>query len=155
MLPAPFHRNAGGPGHPGAAQKVEGQGFRLVALMMSEQEQFAGRTGKHPVTRLACRRFEPETTVAVDFDTFDEQFDAEITAIVGAESGPAIGIRRQAVMNVNGAQIPARTKNSENMQEDDRIATARESYAKVLARRRAGCEKCGNPGRKATLQAVP
>ena len=58
-------------------------------------------------------------------------------------------------MDVNGPQIPARTKNSKNMQEDDRIATARESYANVLARCRAGCEKCGNPGREATLQAVP
>jgi hypothetical protein len=59
------------------------------------------------------------------------------------------------VMDVNGPQVPARAKNSKNMQEDDRIATARESYANVLARSRAGCKKRGNPGREATLQAVP
>ena len=123
--------------------------------MMSKQQQVASQPREDAIAHRPGSCLEPKITPAVDVNALDQEFDTQTSAKVSAEIGPAIGIRRQAVMDVHGPQMPTRIKCSKNMQEDDRITTARESYANVLARRRAGCKKRGNPGREATLQAVP
>ena len=60
---------------------------------MPEQQDIAGAACEGLVARGASRGLRTEGAVAVDGDVFGQNSDAEAPAIVGAESGPVIGIR--------------------------------------------------------------
>jgi hypothetical protein len=76
-------------------------------------------------------------------------------AIIGAEFRPTIGIRRQAMMDMNRLKTVAKTESGQNMQEDDRIASSRQPDTAALAGRRPGRQKSCDPIRETIWEAVP
>jgi len=81
--------------------------------------------------------------------------DPEAPAIIGAEFRPAIGIRRQAMMDMHRLQTVAKAESGQNMQQDDRIATTRQANAEALSGRYPGREKSRDPLRETIWGTVP
>ena len=86
----------------------------------------------------------------LNVDLLDVASDTEAPAIVGTERGPASGIRRQAVVHMHGIEPLAQAEIDENLQEDDRVATAGKADAQAPGAGRPGGEKRGDPGRETT-----
>ncbi len=83
--------------------------------MMTEKQRIGGEVGKDLVTRHSCGRLKAKTAFAVDFDMLHLTSHALTRAASDAEIRPAPGIRRQAVVHMNGAQPFAETEFDENM----------------------------------------
>jgi hypothetical protein len=122
---------------------------------MPKQQYIAGTAAKRLIARRTGLRLQPQAVVPVYCNVLEQEFYAEVPAIVGAEPGPAIGIRRQAVMDMHRLQTVATAESGQNMQEDDRIAATREADTEALARRRSGREKSRDPLREAIWGTVP
>ena len=123
--------------------------------MVSEQQHVVGAARKYLI---ACRtrgRFKTKAAVAVDGDLLVSQRDTEAPAIVGAETGPVIGIRRQAMMNVYRLQALAQVELGQDMQEDDRVAATRKADCEPPVSCCAGREKGGDPIGNLIWKLVP
>ena len=112
-------RNCRRPGHTSATQQVEQQCFCLVTLMMTEQQRIGCEVGKDLITRHSCGRLKAKTAFAVDFDGPYVASHTQACAVSDAEIRPAPGIRRKAVVHVNGAQPFGQAELDQNMKEND------------------------------------
>jgi len=117
---------------------------------MAEQQNVSGHAGKHLVTRRTGRCFKTEAAVTLDLDMRHPASKPETLTVVRAESGPAPGIWRQPVVDMNGIESVAETEFDEDVHEYDRIAAAGKADAQALIASRLGSEKRGNPGRETT-----
>ena len=95
--------------------------------MMCQRNEIAFMRGKRSMTQLARSGF--DTVIGLqrgDIDAFDVQRDIESNAKPGAEIRPCIGVRTDAVMDMQGGKLPleARRKAEQHMQQHDGIHAA-------------------------------
>ena len=150
MSQSAIGRNCRRPGHTSATQQVEQQRFCLVTLMMTEQQRIGCEVGKDLITRHSCGRLKAKTAFAVDFDGPNVASHTQACAVSDAEIRPAPGIRRKAVVHMNGIEALAEAEFDEDVREDDRVAAAGKADAQAPGAARPGSEKRGDPGREIT-----
>ena len=112
--------------HPRAAQHLQQQRLRLVVGMVCHRDKIAGLTGKSRVAQLARCRLDAMLAQRCDIDTFDMQGNVQPGAQHDAEIRPGIGIRTDAVMDMQCGKLPGKTRREfmQQMQQHHRVHAA-------------------------------
>ena len=76
-------------------------------------------------------------------------------AIVGAKAGPVIGVGRQPMMHMDGGQAASETKPTQEVEQDNRIATTGKPDTEPVIRCQAGSEKIADPARQISWRLLP
>lgn len=111
----------------GPAQQLQQQGLSLVVGMMGQRDVVAGLPGESGVAQFTRSRLDAVlVTQRCDVDALDMQRDALAGAKIGAEIRPRIGVRADAVMDMQSGKPPLETRSEDmqQMQQNDGIHTA-------------------------------
>jgi hypothetical protein len=92
--------------HPGAAQQLQQQRFRLVVSMVRQRHEIALLTRKSLMAQFAGRRLDAMRAQRRDVHMFDTQRDLKTGTQVNAKIRPSIRIRTDAVMDMKCGQLP-------------------------------------------------
>jgi hypothetical protein len=89
--------------HPGAAQKLQQHGFRLVVEMVSEQQKIRGVGGKGAMALPACLRFQAQPSLRYAHALY-RQRHLPLPAQIDAERLPLRRLRTQSMIDVDRGQ---------------------------------------------------
>jgi hypothetical protein len=116
------------------AQQPQKQRLGLVVAMLREDHEIDAR--KNPGAGRPSQRPQAEIAVRTDVHRLDLQGNLDAGAQLAAETGPARGIRADAVIDVHRAQrkshVPRESR--QNGQERNRIHAPRETQHQMSAR---------------------
>lgn len=84
----------------------------------------------------------------INFDMRDRQRHTTAGAVGDTEFNPCIRIGRQAMMDMHGRETTAKAEPTQEMQQDNRIATARKADTQTIGRCQAGRKKSTDPRRQ-------
>ena len=98
----PQRRHRGKPVRTGAAQELQQQGFRLIVGVMGECDEIDGSVGERGIPGRSRRGFEARATAPLDLRAMDGEGHAALSAFVRAKRDPGFGVRRKAMMHVQG-----------------------------------------------------
>jgi len=133
------HRHAGHALQSRAAHELQEHGLGLVVEVVRERDVGLRARGVDAIARFAGGRLEAAARIARDLHALDGKRDAARSAEALAERGPAIGVGRQAVVNVHRGEGTAALAR-QRVEQHDRIHSAGKSDAHRRARRQGAAE---------------
>ncbi len=139
-----WHRRQ--PLHPAATQQVQQQRFRLIVAMLGQQQRIAILRFKNRVARMPRGSLKPQLSLSLNAHALDPAFNIQRSGAATGEFSPVVGIRRQAVMDMDRRDF---TRNffaagRREMEQRNRIEPAGKSDAQTC--RTGGLELANQEG---------
>ena len=120
----------------GTAQQLQQQRLGLIVGVVRQRHKITRLRGERRVAQLARRRFDAVPAQRRDIHMFDAQRDLVARAQIGAELRPRIGIRADAVVDMNCGKLPGEKRGEfvQQMQQHHRIHPAAQADQNGTAR---------------------
>ena len=122
--------------HTTAAQQAKQQGFRLIVLMMTEDQPVARDAIERGVALISRRGFKSIVCVARNRHLEQGKRHFKLRTARGAGLGPGIGMRAQTMVHMRGLQGKAEAwrQGVQHIEHNDRVHPARQGATQACPR---------------------